>query len=277
LDCSGFVCKVFADIGVDLGNPDYTSAQRIYDNAQDTGDDVQPGDLIFFTRTYAPADTVTHLGIIRAPQPVGQMWDTHIPAGVGLTDYGSDYWQEHYYGHRRIHGLERPPVEGSPWTVEEIAAATGCPAATIAEHWPRILAELQAVGQSSTNTLAVACGTVAIETASTFAPVREAFWMDEAWRAVNLRYYPYYGRGFIQLTWTSNYQAAGDAIGIDLVSVPDRALEPVPAAQVFAWYFAGRDIQTMADAEDWEACRRAVQGGTAGLDRLEQIVTALLA
>jgi hypothetical protein len=71
LDCSGFVCQVFSDIGINLGDPDYTSAQRIWDNAQDTGDDVRPGDIICFTKTYAPADPVTHIGIIREPRPVG--------------------------------------------------------------------------------------------------------------------------------------------------------------------------------------------------------------
>jgi threonine synthase len=33
------------------------------------------------------------------------------------------------------------------------------------------------------------------ETAQTFKPVREAFWLSEEWRRQNLNYYPYYGRG----------------------------------------------------------------------------------
>jgi hypothetical protein len=33
------------------------------------------------------------------------------------------------------------------------------------------------------------------ETAQTFKPVREAFWLSEDWRRRNFRYYPYYGRG----------------------------------------------------------------------------------
>lgn len=287
LDCSGFVVKVFADIGIDLGPPDFTSAQRIYDNAIDTGDDVRVGDLIFFTRTYAPADPVTHLGIIRVPQPVGQMWDTHVPPGVGLTDYTSDYWQAHYYGHRRIPGLEVPSVTGSPWSVEEIAAAASSPLENVAANWPRILQELQNVGQASKASLAAAIGTVAIETVSTFEPVVEAFWLDEAarwrWYADTTQHAPYsggpqfFGRGFPQLTHDHNYRSAGDALGIDLVSNPDLALDPDISARIFAHFWASHDLQSLADAGQWATLRKRFQGGSAGLDRLISISTALLA
>ena len=39
------------------------------------------------------------------------------------------------------------------------------------------------------------------ETNKTMQPVREAYWLSEAWRKPNLRYYPHYGRGYVQLTW----------------------------------------------------------------------------
>jgi len=117
---------------------------------------------------------------------------------------------------------------------------------------------------------------VAIETASTFKPVREAYWLSEDWRRANLRYWPWYGRGYIQLTWDYNYAAAEQALGIaGLKTTPDMVMEPTVAAAVFAWYWGGRDIQNMADRQDWAAVRKAVQGGSAGLDRLIQIVTAL--
>lgn len=48
--------------------------------------------------------------------------------------------------------------------------------------------------------------TVFHETAHTFAPVKEAFNRSEEWRKLNLRYYPYYGRGYVQLTWRVNYE-----------------------------------------------------------------------
>lgn len=42
----------------------------------------------------------------------------------------------------------------------------------------------------------------------------------------------YCGRGYVQLTWKSNYKRAGDECGIDLVASPDRALEPDIAAKI---------------------------------------------
>ncbi|MGR9074141.1 MAG: peptidoglycan-binding protein, partial [Gammaproteobacteria bacterium] len=44
------------------------------------------------------------------------------------------------------------------------------------------------------------------ETAQTFRPVKEAYWLSEDWRKNNLRYFPYYGRGYVQLTWEKNYE-----------------------------------------------------------------------
>lgn len=48
----------------------------------------------------------------------------------------------------------------------------------------------------------------------------------------NKRYAPYYGRGLVQLTWKENYRKAGELLGIDLVSDPDRALDPLVSVQV---------------------------------------------
>jgi hypothetical protein len=62
------------------------------------------------------------------------------------------------------------------------------------------------------------------ETARQMIPVREAYWLSEEWRKNNLPYYPYYGRGFVQLTHKSNYEHAGDVLGVDMVSNPDLAL-----------------------------------------------------
>jgi len=69
--------------------------------------------------------------------------------------------------------------------------------------------------------------TVEWETAGTFAPVREAYWLSEEWRRRNLtRYYPYYGRGYVQLTWSTNYQQYSELLGLDLLGNPDLALRP---------------------------------------------------
>lgn len=74
--------------------------------------------------------------------------------------------------------------------------------------------------------IAYIMATVEHETAHTYKPVREAFYLGngaEAYRR-GLRYYPYYGRGYVQLTWKTNYQKYSNILGIDLVSNPDKVM-----------------------------------------------------
>lgn len=47
------------------------------------------------------------------------------------------------------------------------------------------------------------------ETNKTMEPVIEAYWLSEDWRRRNLRYYPFYGRGYVQLTHEYNYVKYG--------------------------------------------------------------------
>lgn len=79
--------------------------------------------------------------------------------------------------------------------------------------------------------------TIEWETAGTFEPVREAFWLSENWRRNNLRYYPYYGRGYVQLTWKSNYQEYERVTGLKLVSNPDIAMKPDIALHILVHGF----------------------------------------
>lgn len=172
------------------------------------------------------------------------------------------------------------------WPAGKIAGATGCPLANVADHWPLIAGALDRRGILDRDNARGVIATVAIETASTFLPVREAFWMSEDWRRQNHRYYPFDGRGYLQLTWEANYRTAGEALGIDLLSDPERAMVPSVAADVLAWYWATRGVKSkdgsrwyslpeLCRARDWEWVRRVVQGGTAGLDRFVQIVNDL--
>ena len=64
------------------------------------------------------------------------------------------------------------------------------------------------------------------ETGRTFKPVKEAYWLSETWRRNNLRYCPYYGRGYVQLTWKFNYEKYSKILGLDLVNNPDKVMEP---------------------------------------------------
>lgn len=100
-------------------------------------------------------------------------------------------------------------------------------------------------------------GTADWETNHTFEPVREAYWVKnaEAWRKKNLRYYPWYGRGFVQLTWEENYIKAGKRLGIDLTTDPDKVMEPEIAAEILVvgmleGWFTGKDLDDYIDSVD---------------------------
>ena len=75
------------------------------------------------------------------------------------------------------------------------------------------------------------------ETGATMQPVREAYWMGEAWRKKNLCYYPHYGRGYVQVTWLKNYEwldKASAAAGLtkpgEILADLDKAMRPDIAA-----------------------------------------------
>lgn len=80
-------------------------------------------------------------------------------------------------------------------------------------------------GVVSADQIKYVLATVEHETKGTYKPVKEAFWLSEKWRKKNLRYYPYYGRGFVQITWKKNYKKFSKLLGIDMISNPDLALE----------------------------------------------------
>jgi hypothetical protein len=196
----------------------------------------------------------------------------HI-SGNGLTGWAANTY---------LKPTDAPPTPapgGDPWaywSANEIAIVCHAPQANVETHWPRICAALAERGIDDRLVQAAAIGTIAIETASTFTPVREAFWLSEDWRRENLtRYYPYYGRGHLQITWMENYSNYGNQLGVDLVSDPDRALEPEISARILALYFDQRGVADAAMERDWGEVRRRVQGGHVGLDRLLVIVGAL--
>jgi hypothetical protein len=169
-------------------------------------------------------------------------------------------------------------VTGDPWSewdAPTIAACTASPQTSIEANWPAVYAQLVAHGIASREVQGGALGTMAVETAQTFEPVEEAFWMDEAWRYANLRYQPYWGRGYIQLTWDYNYQDYGDRLGLPLFDQPDLAMRAEHAAAIFAEFFDRSGAAGAAQVCDWTECRRLVQGADAGLDELLHVVHCL--
>jgi hypothetical protein len=86
----------------------------------------------------------------------------------------------------------------------------------------------------------------------------------------------YRGRGIIQLTGRNNYTQYGEWLGYDLVNHPELANRPDVACAIMALYFKNTHIKRYADASDWRAVRRAVNGGYNGWDRFISCVNNLL-
>lgn len=104
------------------------------------------------------------------------------------------------------------------------------------------------------------------ETNKTMQPVREAYWLSEDWRKKNLRYYPWYGRGYPQTTWEENYRRADNELGLggSLLKNPDRMLEPEIAAATMVrgmeeGWFTGKKNSDYR-GRDYVARRKMING-----------------
>lgn len=126
---------------------------------------------------------------------------------------------------------------------------------------------------------AYALATACHETAYTMQPVREAFWLSENWRKRNLRYYPFYGRGYVQLTWKANYEKADRELGLGgrLNNNLDLAMDPDIAARIMVkgmqegWFAGDRNgkrhtlarhlsADGAASVEQFTSARRIING-----------------
>ena len=126
------------------------------------------------------------------------------------------------------------------------------------------------------NQLAYVLATCYWETAHTMRPVKEAYYLIktlktearvEAWRKKNLRYYPWYGRGYVQLTWRFNYDRAGKELDIDLLTEPDTALDPTIAADICIagmreGWFTGKKLSDYITLQksDFKSARKIING-----------------
>ena len=93
-DCSGFIYYIYSQFGISL--PRMSDGQFEVGRAI-SGDNLLPGDLVFFT-TYEPG--ASHVGIYLGG---GRFIHASSAAGeVTITPLGKSYYQERYLGARRV-------------------------------------------------------------------------------------------------------------------------------------------------------------------------------
>ena len=125
--------------------------------------------------------------------------------------------------------------------------------------------------------LAFVLATAYWESGKTMRPVKEAYWLSEDWRRKNLRYYPWYGRGLIQITWEANYVKIAELLRLPadtFTKNPDLMLEweyALPAlflgmefgiytGKALDDYIDGVDEADAEDLREYANARRIVNG-----------------
>ena len=116
--------------------------------------------------------------------------------------------------------------------------------------------------------IAYVIATAEWETNHQCVPVKEAYWLKEEWRKKHLKYYPYYGRGYVQITWKENYEKFSNLFGEDFVNFPDKMLEPKWAAKTIVigmrdGLFTGVSLDDVTNSEllvDYKKARRIING-----------------
>ncbi len=159
----------------------------------------------------------------------------------------------------------------------------GTPRANVERNLPAVQAALDAAGLGDRTMTLVALATIRAESGS-FQPVCEApnrfntspggtpFDLYDRRADLGNQGPPdgerFRGRGFVQLTGRANYAQHGQAIGVDLVSDPDRANDPDIAARLLASFLKSREprIRAAVAADDLATARKLVNGGSHGLD-----------
>jgi putative chitinase len=84
------------------------------------------------------------------------------------------------------------------------------------------------------------------------------------------------GRGLIQLTGRSNYQAFADSVEMDINEVPEYLATFEGASQSACWFWETNGLNKFADADDILNMTKRINGGTIGLqDRIKHYKHAL--
>ncbi|WP_299258489.1 glycoside hydrolase family 19 protein [uncultured Aquimarina sp.] len=82
----------------------------------------------------------------------------------------------------------------------------------------------------------------------------------------------YRGRGLIQLTGKSNYQALSNTTKQDFISNPDKVSDPKWALTSACWYWQKRNINKYADTDDIHMVTKLINGGYNGLQNRQHFL-----
>lgn len=114
------------------------------------------------------------------------------------------------------------------------------------------------------NKMAYVLATAYHETAKTMKPINE---MGGEKYLRSKKYWPYIGRGYVQITWKTNYEKAGKVLGVDFVSKPELLLKPEYAAPIIIagmveGWFTGKKLADYITLQksDFKGARRIVNG-----------------
>lgn len=160
------------------------------------------------------------------------------------------------------------------------------PRANIDTHLPFVLAGLRVHALADKPMVLMALGTIRAETEG-FAPISEfrsrfntrntPFDLYDAGTSIGRRLGNtvagdgprFKGRGFVQLTGRSNYTKIGAQLGQPLVTNPDLANDPAVAGLILAAFLKNQErrVRAALAANDLRAARKAVNGGSHGLER----------
>lgn len=166
-----------------------------------------------------------------------------------------------------------PPPEVYPTIAQLVEAFPDAEPDNLRKNIPYLLKALAGAGFTSSNQLCAFLATMEVETIPRFVPVKEI-------NGSKKRYAPYFGRGYIQLTWRANYEKAEKDLGISgLAANPDLALNPENAARIAVWYWkgaTGNNPSKHAERGDWRAVRKAVNGGYNGWDHFNKTLQRAL-